>query len=139
MKKALAIPALLLALSLCGCSSTTTEPALEPIKDKEHTMYFQSGRYFFNADIQGQIVTEDGNLWDYTQDTISDAPAYNNEPVIVVFDDNGTPSTIEDDVVKGVVLDQETAIYDALEASLSESFELERDGNNIRIHSLKLQ
>ena len=131
MKKILAIS--MLALSLCGCGATTTEP------DVEHIMYFQSGRYYFTADLQGQVVTNDGNVWEYTQDVISDKPSYHNEPVIAVLDDNGTPDDIYDDSVVSLVLDQETAIYDALEASLSESFELEREGNNIRIQALKIK
>jgi hypothetical protein len=131
MKKLLAISMLL--LSLYGCGSTTTEPSAE------HTAYFQSGRYYFTADLQGQVLTNDGNIWDYTQDIISEEPSYHNEPVIAVIDDNGTPDTVEDDAILGLVLDRETAIYDALEASLSESFELERDGNNIRIQSIKAE
>ena len=136
MKKLLAISSILFVLSLCGCSTTTTTEEPTPV---EHTSYFQSGRYYFTADLQGQVLTNDGNIWDYTQDIISEEPSYHNEPVIAVIDDNGTPDTVEDDAILGLVLDRETAIYDALEASLSESFELERDGNNIRIQSIKAE
>ena len=54
-------------------------------------------------------------------------------PVYICFDDAGTPDNIYDDIVLGVVYDRETAIYDSLEVSLSQSFELERDGNIIHI------
>ena len=104
----------------------------------EPVVYFITGRYYFNADLQGQVLTDDGNIWDYTQDIISDKPSYHNEPIIACIDDNGTPDEIHDDVIIGLVLDRETAIYDELESSLSESFDLERNGNNIRIQSIKV-
>lgn len=142
MKKLSIILTVLTALSLCGCNNTSTNDNTILTEDTtvtkiESSAYFASGRYYFTADLQGQVVTEDGNLWDYTQDTISDKPSYHNEPVIVVFDDNSTPDIIEDDKILGLVYDRETAIYDALETSLQESFELERDGNTIHIQALK--
>ena len=54
-------------------------------------------------------------------------------PVYICFDDAGTPDTIYDDEVLGLVYDRETAIYDQLEDALSESFDIERNGNNIHI------
>jgi hypothetical protein len=54
-------------------------------------------------------------------------------PVWVALDDNGTPNSIEDDVILGLVYDRNTAIYDELETALSDKFELERDGNNIKV------
>ena len=117
----------LIALTLCGCgnNATTVEP--------EHTQYYQGGRYYTS----GEVITNDGNIWDYQTDIISEEPSYDAEPVYAVFDDNGTPDNIYDDAVLGLVLDRETAIYDALEVALSEEFNLERNGNNIRIHSEK--
>jgi hypothetical protein len=133
MKKLLTI-ALLTILILTGCN----KPAEEPVDTTvEHNYYFTTGRYYLNADLQGQVLTSDGNIWDYTQDIISEEPSYHNEPVLVGFDDNGTPDDIYDDIIVGLVLDTNTAIYDALERKLSESFELERDGNNIRIQNIK--
>lgn len=125
MKKILAIS--LLALSLTGCGATA--PVETP--EVESTSYIMAGRYYFNADLQGQVVTSDGNVWEYTQDIISKEPAYHNEPIFAVINDNGTPDIIEDDEVLGVVLDRETAIYDALEAefSKSETIEVKREGN----------
>ena len=138
MKKLLAISLILTALSLCGCS--VDEETSTDVVDatQEHSTYFQSGRYYFSADLQGEVVTEDGNIWGYTQDIISEEPSYHNEPVVAIFNDNGTPDVIEDDIILGLVLDRETAIYDALEVSLSEAFKIERDGNNIRIQSLNV-
>jgi hypothetical protein len=130
MKWKLAI-AVLALLCLVGCTPTETEI--------EHTTYIMSGRYYFNADIQGQVVTDDGNVWDYTQDIISEEPSYHNEPVYALLDDNGTPDNIYDDEILGLVLDRETAIYDALEVSLSESFTVERNGNVISISQVAVQ
>ena len=136
---------LTLAIGLCaltGCANASA-PEVEPEPQVaepaiESTTYFTQGRYYFNADLLGEVVTEDGNVWGYTQDIISDEPSYHNEPVFVCFNDNGTPDDIYDDEIIGLVLDRETAIYDELELVLSESFELERDGNNIRIQSMKV-
>ena len=58
-------------------------------------------------------------------------------PIWVGFDDNGTPDNIYDDIILGLVYDRNTAIYDDLETALSDSFELERDGNNIHIEGVK--
>lgn len=137
MKKALALTFLALSMiTLTGCANKQTE-----IKKEESTVepavYFQYGRYYFNADLQGQVVTEDGNVWDYTQEIISEEPSYHNEPVLAALDDNGTPDIIEDDSIIGLVLDRETAIYDELETTLSKDFNIEREGNNIRIGTLK--
>lgn len=136
MKKAIAFSLALLALTGCGNKATKT---IETESAVESVVYFQYGRYHINADLQGQVLTEDGNIWGYTQDVISDNPAYHNEPVVAVFDDNGTPDDIYDDIILGLMLDRETAIYDKLEMAFSENgnFTVERDGNNIRIGVLK--
>lgn len=91
------------------------------------------GRYYIN----GSVITHDGNIWDYQTETISDEPSYDNEPVYVVFDNNGTETDIYDDIVIGLILDVRTAIYDELETELSKDFVIERDGNNIRITAQK--
>ena len=133
MKKLVSI-LFLAAMFLTGCSTTTEEPKVaEPVAEVEHTRYVDHGRYY----LEGKVITDDGNIWSYSQDIISDKDSYDAEPVYIGFDDNGTPDTIEDDIILGLVFDRETAIYDALEESLSESFELERDGNNIHISNMK--
>lgn len=48
----------------------------------------------------GAVVTNDGNGWGYTDKTIDP-----NTPVIVHFNDNGTPDNIKDDVILGLVYD----------------------------------
>lgn len=100
---------------------------------KEHTRYTAYGRYYTD----GTVTTDDGNIWDYTTDTISDKTPYDSMPVWIGFDDNGTQDNITDDIILGMVYDRETAIYDALETELSESFEIEREGNNIKIQTLE--
>lgn len=129
MKKAI------LALSLCsiilsGCSAKGNEP--EPVVS-DHEQYMTVGRYYTD----GSVITHDGNIWDYQTEIISDEPSYDNEPVYVVFDDNGTETDIYDDVVIGLILDVRTAIYDELETELSKDFVLEREDNNIRIIKAK--
>jgi hypothetical protein len=79
------------------------------------------------------VITNDGNEWNYTTDTISDKTPTNAMPVWIGFSDNATPNDITDDIILGLVYDRNTAIYDALETALSDEFELEREGNNIHI------
>lgn len=108
------------------------EPQVE-VESKVHTRYTACGRYYTN----GTVITNDGNEWGYSTDTVSDQTPYDNMPVWIGFDDNGTPDDITDDIILGLVYDRETAIYDALETALSDEFELERDSNNIHIGGTK--
>ena len=89
MKKLLIIA--LAALFLAGCS-----PAVET----EAKMYIVPGHYYTS----GKVVTLDGNVWDYSQDIISEAPSYDNEPVFALFYDAKTPDYIYDDEIVGLVL-----------------------------------
>lgn len=109
-----------IAMLLGGCQGK---------EEVEHTTYIAQGRYY----ICGEVVTEDGNIWSYSQDIISERESYDYEPVFALIDDNGTPSEITDDEIYGVVLDRETAVYDELERELSKSFVVERTGNVISI------
>lgn len=111
-----------------GC--TTTE---EPTSKSDPQRYTAYGRYYTD----GTVITNDGNEWGYTTETISEQTPYDNMPIWIGFDDNGTPNDIQDDIIVGIVYDRITAIYDELETALGDSFELERDGNNIRIMNLE--
>lgn len=115
------LPAIALSILLTGCSS--------PQPEVEHNRYVKQGRYCTN-DI---CEDADGNMWEYSVSTVSNTNVYDSMPVYICFDDAGTPDNIYDDEVLGLVYDRETAIYDSLEASLSESFEVEREGNNLHI------
>jgi hypothetical protein len=127
MKKLLALTlAGAMCLTTIGCTKTEA-PTPEP---KAHTRYTAYGRYYTD----GTVITDDGNEWGYSTDTISDKTPYDAMPVWVGFDDNGTPDNITDDIILGLVYDRNTAIYDKLETELSEAFEIERDGNNIKIN-----
>lgn len=86
MKKLLIIA--LAALCLAGCSSKA-----------EPKMYMVSGHYYTS----GEVITDDGNIWGYSQDIISEEPSYDNEPVCVIFYDAGTPDNIYDDEIVGLV------------------------------------
>ena len=106
----------------------------KPVEVSEvHTRYTAYGRYYTD----GTVITNDGNEWSYSTDTISDQTPYDNMPVWVGFDDNGTSDNITDDIILDIVYDRETAIYDRLETALSDKFELERKDNNIRIQTIK--
>ena len=109
------------------------EVEVESNEVQPHTRYTAYGRYYTD----GTVITDDGNEWGYTTDTISDKTPTDNMPVWIGFDDNGTPDNITDDIVLGLVYDIHTAIYDALETELSKEFELERDGNKIHIGGTK--
>jgi hypothetical protein len=127
MKKMLALTLVVGALLMStGCVSKAT-PTVE---SQQYTTY---GRYYTN----GTLITDDGNEWVYSTDTISDKTPTDAMPVWVGMDDNGTPDRVEDDIVLGLVYDVNTAIYDALETALSAEFELKRDGNNIKIGGTK--
>lgn len=86
MKKLLI--AVLAALCLSGCAVDETEPE----------MYIASGHYY----TIGEVILEDGNIWGYSQDIISDAPSYDDEPVYVLMYDAGTPDYIYDDEIVGL-------------------------------------
>lgn len=121
------------AILMCtGCTKTNEKP-MPKTESKQYTAY---GRYYTD----GTVITNDGNdsqWWEFSTDSISDLTPYDAMPVWIAFNDNGTPNDITDDIILGLVYDRETAIYDALENELDDSFELERDGNNIRIQTLK--
>lgn len=113
-----------------GCTQTEQDRETPQQDPQTYTAY---GRYY----TEGIVITNDGNEWAYTTDTISDKTPTDAMPIWIGFDDNGTPEEITDDIILGLVYDRNTAIYDQLETALSDSFELERDGNNIRIQTLK--
>ena len=128
MKKTIA------ALTLCTTLLVGCTPKEEPTTIKvEPTRYTAYGRYYTD----GTVITDDSQWWEYSTDTISNKTPYDAMPVWVGFSDNGTPNDITDDIILGLVYDRETAIYDELETALDDSFEIERDGNNIRIQTLE--
>ena len=94
MKKLLIIA--LAALCLAGCS-----PAVET----EAEMYIVPGHYYTD----GYVVTMDGNVWQYSQDIISDASSYDNEPVFALMYDNHTPHYVYDDAVVSLVCNHDAA------------------------------
>ena len=94
MKKLLI--AVLVALCLSGCSRAV---------ESEGIMYIAPGHYYTS----GQVITLDGNVWGYSQDIISEAPSYDNEPVFVLIYDNHTPNYIYDDEVVSLVRNDDTA------------------------------
>ena len=119
MKKLLALILIMGAfLIFTGCSSE--------VEPQHYTAY---GRYY----TKGEVITNDGNVWEYHTESISDKTPADAMPVWVGFSDNGTPADIADDIILGLVYDRNTAIYDDLENALGDSFQLEREGNNIRI------
>ena len=65
----------------------------------EPVMYITEGHYYTH----GEVVTDDGNIWDYSQFIISDKLSYDNEPVYVIMSDAGTPDNIYDDEIVGLI------------------------------------
>ena len=84
---------LLAILCILCCFSGCTQ------RETEHTTYFVSGTYYTS----GQVITEDGNVWLYSQDIISETTSYDQQPIIALFGDNGTPDNIYDDEIYGLV------------------------------------
>ena len=133
----------LISLLLTGCNGKANEvvipkatevvetmETLETIPDTMETSRIEQGRYYTN----GTVITNDGNEWWYSTREISKEIPYDGMPIIVVILDNGTKE-IEDDIIKGVVFDRETAIYDELEKEMNQvdGWTVTRNGNEIRI------
>lgn len=91
MKKLLTC--VLVALCLTGCA------VAEPVAESEPTIYIMSGHYY----TVGEVITDDGNIWGYSQEIISETPSYDNEPVYALIYDAGTPDNIYDDEIVGLV------------------------------------
>ena len=81
MKRSITLAlALTLALSSISCTS-------------KHTQYTTDGTYY----LDGTVITEDGNKWDYDTDTING----DGIAVVVRFDNNGTIN-ITDDIILSI-------------------------------------
>lgn len=122
MKKLLTLMLIATTMLTVGCNK------VEEIK--VHTRYVAQGHYYTD----GTVITTDGNEWNYATDIISEKPSYDHQAVHIGFDDNGTPDNIYDDIILGLTWDIETSIYDRLETALSDEFDIERNGNNIKIN-----
>jgi hypothetical protein len=107
MKKLMIILTLMVGFCICVCACAKVEVEPEPTTD---SIYTADGRYY----IDGTVITEDGNVWEYHTNNISNEMPYDYMPVWVAFDNNGTDD-ITDDVILGLVHDKITALYDTLE------------------------
>ena len=133
----------LISFVLIGCNKFDTkeaeiEVAIEEVsasremesetETESETIRLDYGRYFTN----GTVITSDGNEWGYTTTEISGKEPYDGMPIIVIFSE---AMEIENDIIKGVIYDRETAIYDALENEMGTctDWEVTRNGNEIRI------
>ena len=124
MIKKIILALLGVSLLLTGCGEVPEQEG--PVLESK--TYIMSGRYY----TAGELFTDDGNYWEYSQDIISSKPSYDSEPVYALISDMGTANKFDDEVL-GLVLDRETAIYDELEIRLSEEFSVERDGNKLHL------
>jgi hypothetical protein len=79
MKKKIIIALVGVVMLLTGCQKSE--------------LYLVPGYYYAN----GEVVTEDGNIWGYTSESID-----GNSAVDVLFDSNGT-ETIYDDIIVGII------------------------------------
>ena len=127
MKKAI-IAIMGASMLLAGCSASEVPEKKIQAPAVEAKTYIMSGRYYTS----GELFTEDGNAWEFSQDVISEEPAYDNEPVFALFNDMGTANKYDDEIL-GLVLDVETAIYDELEVALSKEFSVERNENALHL------
>lgn len=118
-----------LAIGICLGSKLNTLANKPAHIETVHTKYTQYGRYYTN----GTLITNDGNEWGYDTNEVSNISVYDNMPVWVAFDDNGTPDDVTDDIILGMVYDRTTACMDTLERELSDSYTLCRKGNTITI------
>ena len=82
MKRKIIIALVGVAMLLTGCQ-----------KQVESELYLVPGHYYAN----GEVITEDGNVWGYTSESIDCDSA-----VDVLFDSNGT-ETIYDDIIVGII------------------------------------
>lgn len=74
---------LLLILAVAIQSKVQTDPV-------EHQQYTTTGYYY-----DGYVIRDDGHIWDYTSTYFVEP----NNPVILKFDDNGTPEEVTDDYI----------------------------------------
>lgn len=81
MKRSILALALILVLSASvGCT--------------KHRQYTTDGTYY----LDGTVITEDGNKWDYDTDTING----DGIAVVVRVDNNGTMIDITDDIILSI-------------------------------------
>ena len=86
------IAALMLAAQLSGACATTAPSA-------SANVYTSDGIYCVDL-----VCTSNINHWSYDMvDTIDGIPAYDGMPVTVWLSDNGTPDSMTDDIVLGLV------------------------------------
>lgn len=126
MKKLFALALIMVMGTFLGCTQEVKSASVPKVEPQKYTAY---GRYYTD----GTVITNDGNEWGYSTDSISDKTPTDGMPVWVGFSDNGTPDNIYDDEILGLVYDLNTAIYDDLETTLSDEFEIERNGNDMYI------
>ena len=93
MRRSIAFSAIALSVLLTGCSVNPTQPEVE------HTRYVAQGKYY----TLGVCEDINGNIWEYSTDTISKLAVYDSMPVYICLDDAGTPDDIYDDEVLGLV------------------------------------
>ena len=112
MKKLLALILVMGAfLMTTGCTNTET-----PTPKVESQRYAAYGRYYTD----GTVITDDGNEWSYTTDTISDKTPTDHMPVWIGFDDNGT-ADITDDIILGLVYDPNDELETILNIKIQRS------------------
>lgn len=88
MKKYLvcaAVGVLASAALLSACNEPTTA-----VTETKHDTYHAYGIYYDG----GVIVTDDGNEWEIEPENVKDGT-----PIVVAFDDAGTPNNIYDDEI----------------------------------------
>lgn len=83
-------------LLFSGCTNSVSDD-IEKTADPISQHYTMNGRYYTD----GTVITDDGNIWGYSTDTIDGEKPYDDQPICVHFDDNGTED-ITDDIIISV-------------------------------------
>ena len=83
-------------LLFSGCTNSVSDD-IEKTADPISQHYTMNGRYYTD----GTVITDDGNIWGYSTDTIDGEKPYDDQPVCVHFDNNGTED-VTDDVITSV-------------------------------------
>ena len=77
-------------LASAALLSACNEPTTAVTETKHDTSYHAYGIYYDG----GVIVTDDGNEWEIEPENVKDGT-----PIVVAFDDAGTPNNIYDDEI----------------------------------------
>lgn len=95
--KALLFAIMTATILLFSCCTNSVSDDMKKTVDTVSEQYTMNGRYYTD----GTVITDDGNIWGYSTDTIDGEKPYDDQPICVHFDNNGTDD-ITDDIIISV-------------------------------------